>query len=288
METTLHPISAIYWLLVFITLSAVITAFIIYRNCKARISELEKELREKDNALQYSILQLESSKTELKNNLSFRERAISIVVHDLKSPLAFLHRIINHLHVSQNDITKANLEKLTAEMSHTTYQIVGFVNDLLDWLNSNHVDFSLQSDIKPFNDFLNTKIGVYAEIAKKKGLDFQLKAKPDFLIKADFNILQIVIRNLLDNAIKNTDTGSISINGYADDVNQYIVVSDTGTGISSNKAIELEYGVITKKTNESSQIGFRIVYDMVIKMKGKIKIQKANGNGTNIFVIIPK
>lgn len=288
MDNTSFISPTLAWALMLITLGAVTTAISIQRNSKKKIKQLQQELEEKSNALQYSMLQLESSKTELKNNLAFRERTISIVVHDLKSPLTFLHRIVDHLHVSHEGMTKANLSKLTSEMSHTTYQIAGFVNDLLDWLNSTHVDFSLQTDIKPFNDFLQTKMGVYAEIAKKKGLDFQLKAKQDFLLRADFNLLQIVIRNLLDNAIKNTDEGSITINGYADEKNQYIVISDTGIGINNDKAIELEYGVITKKTNASSQIGFRIVYDMVMKMKGKIKIQaNSNGTGTSISVILP-
>lgn len=288
MENNIRLSPILFSALLILAASAFAFAFFIYRKYKRRLNALEKELEEKKDALQYSILQLESSKTELKNSLAFRERTISIVVHDLKSPLAFLHRIITHLHESHADISRHSLEKLTSEMRHTTYQIAGFVNDLLDWLNSTHVDFSLKPDIKPFNDFLNSKVGVYAEIAKKKGLAFQLKAKPDFILRADFNLLQIVIRNLLDNAIKNTDTGSVSINGYADESNQYIVISDTGVGMNSDKAMELEYGVITKKTNESSQIGFRIVYDMVLKMKGKIKIQSGDGNGTSVSVILPR
>ncbi|MBI2272575.1 MAG: HAMP domain-containing histidine kinase [Bacteroidetes bacterium] len=285
MEKFLSQPLAIVCLLLAMLLSVFL--YVIKSNA-SKIVALQKELTEKKEALQYSMLQLESSKTELKNSLAFRERAISIVVHDLKSPLAFLYRIISHLHVSHTKMNSTDLEKLTSEMSHTTYQIVGFVNDLLDWLNSNQLSFSLQSDIKPFNDFILAKCAVYSEIANKKGLKFELKAKPDFLLRADFNLLQIVVRNLLDNAIKHTEAGSISINGYADELHQYIVITDTGTGISNDKAMELEYGVITKKTNESSQIGFRIVYDMVVKMNGKIKIRQQAGGGTAITVILPK
>lgn len=285
MEKFLTQPAAFLWLLIVLLLSIL---FYVLWKYRSDISALQKELQERKEALQYSMLQLESSQTELKNSLAFRERAISIVVHDLKSPLSFLYRIINHLHLSHAKMSQPELDKLTAEMSHTTYQIVGFVNDLLDWLNSNHTNFSLQTDMKPFNDFLLNKCAVYAEIAKKKGLQFELKAKPDFILRADFNLLQIVIRNLLDNAIKNTEEGAVSIHGYADDLNQYMTIADTGTGISNDKAMELEYGVITKKTNESSQIGFRIVYDMVVKMNGKIKIQKNASGGTSITVILPK
>jgi signal transduction histidine kinase len=287
-QEILNEQSSMIWLLFFCFLTILVCWMLISRHYRQKIAGLERKIKEKNDALTNSMLQLESSRTELKNSIAFRERAISIVVHDLKSPLSFLYRIVNHLHETHDTIAKSQLQKLTGEMSYTTYEIVGFVNDLLDWLNSNQIDFSLRPTMKPFNDFINTKCAIYAEMASRKGLAFNVKSSPDFIISADYNLLQIVIRNLLDNAIKNTEEGSITIDGYSDDASQYIIIADTGIGINKDKAIELEYGVITKKTNESSQIGFRIVYDMVAKMNGKIKIDSVAGKGVTVKIILPK
>ena len=118
-------------------------------------------------------------------------------------------------------------------------------------------------------------------------MEFEFQSPDSQSITADFSLLSIVLRNLLDNAIKNTRQGKISISAKKDDRLQYITISDTGTGISADKIIELENGVITKKTTESTQIGYRIVYDLMQKMKGSIHIKSSEGNGTSITLQLP-
>ena len=106
-------------------------------------------------------------------------------------------------------------------------------------------------------------------------------------MRTDISLLLIVLRNLLDNAIKHTTKGSIAVSGYATERHQFVTISDTGYGINAEKIIELENGVITKKTSESTQIGYRIVYDLVQKMKGNIHIESTEGKGTKITIQLP-
>lgn len=259
--------------------------FVYYRN---KIAVLKKELESKSQLASHYALQLESVQIDLKNSISFRERAISIVVHDLKSPLTFLNKAIVHLNESTDGISPQVLKRLTTEMSFTTHQIVGFVNDLLEWLKSNNKEFVESSSVNQLLDFVQNKYAIYANMAKRKGLDFTIDLKPDYYIAADFNLLQIVVRNLLDNALKNTDVGGITLSGYAKDGKNYIIISDTGNGMTKDKASELEYGVITRKTNDSTQIGFRIVHDLVRLLNGKISITTEKDKGTTVTLALPQ
>ena len=212
---------------------------------------------------------------------------IGIVMHDLKSPLNFVHKIAASLYESKKALSQDDLHRLSFELYHTTFDISNFVTNLLQWLNSTKKNVKLAFTTERLNEFIRTNCAVYIKIAAEKQLEFEFQSPDSQSITADFSILSIVLRNLLDNAIKNTRQGKISISATKDDRLQYITISDTGAGISADKIIELENGVITKKTTESTQIGYRIVYDLMQKMKGSIHIKSSEGNGTSITLQLP-
>ena len=264
-----------------------IMAAILLLQLRKQKKILEKTVAEKTEALKFPLLQLEATEVELTNNLAFRERMISIVMHDLKSPLNFVHKIAASLYESKTALNPSDLHRLSFELYQTTFDINNFVNNLLQWLNSTKKNIKLSYTTEKLNDFIRTNCAVYFKIAAEKKLEFNLLAADDFSITSDFSLLSIVLRNLLDNAIKNTREGKIEISGDSDERLQYIIISDTGGGIAPDKIVELESGVITKKTSESTQIGYRIVYDLMQKMKGSIHIKSAPDKGTRITLQLP-
>ncbi len=265
---------------------AIMAAILLLQLSKQK-KNLEKVVAQKTEELRFSLLQLEATEVELTNNLAFRERMIGIVMHDLKSPLNFVHKIAASMYESKKALSEEDLHRLSFELYHTTFDITNFVTNLLQWLNSTKKNVKLSFTDERLNEFIRTNCAVYIKIAAEKQLEFEFQSPDSQSITADFSLLSIVLRNLLDNAIKNTRQGKISISAKIDDRLQYIIISDTGTGISADKIIELENGVITKKTTESTQIGYRIVYDLMQKMKGSIHIKSSEGNGTSITLQLP-
>ena len=265
---------------------AIMAAILLLQLSKQK-KNLEKVVAQKTEELRFSLLQLEATEVELTNNLAFRERMIGIVMHDLKSPLNFVHKIAASMYESKKALSEEDLHRLSFELYHTTFDITNFVTNLLQWLNSTKKNVKLAFTDERLNAFIRTNCAVYIKIAAEKQLEFEFQSPDSQSITADFSLLSIVLRNLLDNAIKNTRQGKISISAKTDDRLQYITISDTGTGISADKIIELENGVITKKTTESTQIGYRIVYDLMQKMKGSIHIKSSEGNGTSITLQLP-
>jgi K+-sensing histidine kinase KdpD len=265
----------------------VVIVLVLLRTLRKREKTLGEMVAAKTEELRYSMLQLEANEIELTNNLAFRERIISIVMHDLKSPLTFVHKIATALYETHAGLSKEDLERLTFELYHTSFDITNFVTNLLQWLNSAQQNFKLTYTIQPLNEFIRTSCAVYIKMANEKGLQFNFESAESLVLRADFSLLLIVLRNLLDNAIKHTREGNITVSGHANERHQFVTISDTGYGITAEKIIELENGVITKKTSESTQIGYRIVYDLVQKMKGNIHIESAEGKGSKITVQIP-
>jgi len=264
-----------------------IMAGILLLQLRKQKLHLEKTVQEKTEELRFSLLKLEATEVELTNNLAFRERMISIVMHDLKSPLNFVHKIAASMYESKSTISQDDLHRLSFELYQTTFDINNFVSNLLQWLNSTKKNVKLSFTTEAFNNFIQTNCAVYLKIAAEKKLAFEFLANNEQTITSDFSLISIILRNLLDNAIKNTREGKITVNASIDSRHQYITVADTGSGISADKIIELENGIITKKTSESTQIGYRIVYDLAQKLKGSIHIKSSEGKGTSITLQLP-
>jgi len=264
-----------------------VMAAILLLQLRKQKKNLERVVAQKTEELRFSLLQLEATEVELTNNLAFREKMISIVMHDLKSPLNFVHKIAAAMYESNSTISQTDLHRLSFELYQTTFDINNFVNNLLQWLNSTKKNIKLSYTTEKLNDFIRNNCAVYFKIASEKKLQFNLLASDNISITADFSLFSIVLRNLLDNAIKNTREGKIEITAHIDERLQYIIISDSGSGIAPDKIVELESGVITKKTSESTQIGYRIVYDLMQKMKGSIHIKSAADKGTQITLQLP-
>ena len=201
------------YIVIAIIVSILIIVFILVKTLRKREKTLEEMVAAKTEELRYSMLQLEANEIELTNNLAFRERIISIVMHDLKSPLTFVHKIATSLYETHSTLSKEDLERLTFELYHTSFDITNFVINLLQWLNSTQQNFRLTYTIQPLNEFIRTSCAVYIKMANEKGLDFEFLSPDSLVLRTDFSLLLIVLRNLLDNAIKNTPKGSISISG---------------------------------------------------------------------------
>jgi signal transduction histidine kinase len=233
------------------------------------------------------LLRSEASETKIKTDFDFQRRVISILIHDLRSPLFFMEKIANNLAISYDLLSAEDRKQIFREITKTTTNITVFVTDILRWLDMSRHSYQPVTETFVFNDFVKPHYNLYIDIANEKKLQFELKSAPDFQIATDKNNLGIIIRNMIDNAIKYTDNGKVSLNGYASGGLQYVVIEDTGRGMPLEKAFELEKGVITKKSSESTQIGFRIVYDLVKKMNGEIRVVSSSA-GTKIRICLPE
>lgn len=142
---------------------------------------------------------------------------------------------------------------------------------------------------------ISNLIPVYQELCKKKNLEFNLSVpdpEQDITILTDPEILQKCIVELLENAIKFTDKGSVSL-GYAIK-NQQIefFVKDTGIGVSPESAeliFEPFMQEITDKTlgYEGNGLGLSITHGFLKSLGGRISIQSEKGKGSTFYFSIP-
>lgn len=245
------------------------------------LSQLLQKERKETNI---TLLKIQGETLEVNKNFDFQNKVISVLIHDLRSPLFFIQRVAKNLQDEGQQMNKEQLQSILNSLHESTSNVTLFITDILYWMHLNQG--SVFTKAIPFVDFFQRHCELYMGIVREKNLKVRILCNNAFTIYSDPNYLGIIIRNLFDNATKHTDTGEIAIDAYVTEDSQIIVVSDTGNGMSLERAYELEKGIITRKASGNTQIGFRIVYDLVKKMDGKINVS-SNSGGTKITIRLP-
>ena len=137
--------------------------------------------------------------------------------------------------------------------------------------------------------------GLFEDMASSKEIHLKLDLDEGLYLFVDRNATSTIFRNLINNAIKFTETGgTIEIKGYKDNsLNKAVVqVIDNGVGIPDSKIkqlFDLNEHVSTKGTSGESGIGLglQLVYDFVKLNKGTIDVVSKEGKGTTFTVILP-
>jgi signal transduction histidine kinase/CheY-like chemotaxis protein/HPt (histidine-containing phosphotransfer) domain-containing protein len=240
---------------------------------------------------------LRRAKTDAENLARAKELFVATVSHEMRTPINAIYGLTEQLMLKTNDLKqKKDLEIIYSSTGH----LISLVNDTLDFskiesqkLQLNKVDFVLYQ-------LLEEVVTLNKGNAKTKQLDLKLDAQnlPPLVLLGDaFRLKQILI-NLLNNAIKFTDDGSVTLKVFtqgqkaAEKVWVNFQIIDTGIGISKENHsmifddfVQLETDM-TKKQGGAG-LGLSIVKKLVDIQGGTIAVDSELKQGTMISIKIP-
>lgn len=237
---------------------------------------------EKNRALQKA--------NDLKTLNDQKNKLISIISHDYNAPL---RNIRNYLKIwreqSMNEEIRDLLEK---ELTSVTTNTQNLLLNLLSWSRNNMDKTDVHILPVAVIDTLSDTLNVYTEIANDKSITLTHTVGKDVIVLADFDLLEIVLRNLVSNAIKFTpEGGSVAIGAEESGDQWEIYVTDSGIGISPDKEYLLfhhnfppSYGT---KREKGTGIGLTICYEFVQSMNGVISFTRGD-TLTKFSVKLPK
>ena len=210
---------------------------------------------------------------------------ISSVSHELRTPLSVIQ---GSLEIIENEkLIKKNGEKFVSAIKENSERMENLVSDLAKfselevWLKPIEQGIDLSSTVKKiYENFLQT--------AKSKKLDFKLNLQEGIFILGDLFLIEELVKNLVNNAIRYTESGSVELsvylNGFAT-----LEVKDTGSGISKNDISHLFEPFFRVESSRSrvgggSGLGLAISKRIVNLHKGKISVESKVGEGTKFTV----
>lgn len=236
-----------------------------------------------------------------------RERTdfISTASHEMRTPVASIE---GYLGLAMNPATATVDERAMQYLNkaHESSKHLGrLFQDLLDTTKLD--DGKIRTRMEPVEIVSLVKQYADAQVPniKEKGLNYQfgtndgdkqiggLNITQVIYASIDRDFLQEVLNNLIENAIKYTPAGWITVNVKADEYNVQIIVEDTGIGIPRDETehiFQKFYRVDNSDTREigGTGLGLALVKQRVELMGGKIWVESEQGKGSRFIVMVPR
>lgn len=231
--------------------------------------------------------------TELRALNTHREKLLSVIGHDLRSPVAASLKLAELALMDREDISKEELIEYLSKMEVGLQNANELLENLLHWANNqfNSLNFNpvLIHDLR---HLVLSCVKRIRPMADAKGIVLSTNVPDALMIYADKDMLDAVIRNLVSNAIKFTTGGTILVNVEVRDYDILYTVSDSGTGMSEEKMAHLfnksfnqpSYGTAGEK---GTGLGLELCRDFVEKHQGKIWVESQIGQGSTFYFTTP-
>jgi len=228
--------------------------------------------------------------TELKEFEKIKKEFVANVSHELGTPLTAIKGFIETLYEDEKDSEKKHYLQI---IKNNTERLINIVKDLLLLSNIEEKKLSnglTQVDLK---EVVNTVVSILKEKIEEKNLSLNLNIEENIpSIKGDRFKLEQMLINLVDNAIKYTDSGNITLNLEKNNNFLEINIEDTGIGIPEKDISRIfeRFYVIDKSRSRKSGgtgLGLSIVKHIVLLHKGQINVTSKVGSGTKFSIRLP-
>jgi len=235
-------------------------------NLDAAFADIAEKLKE-----------IDESKTQLLSNIS----------HDLKTPLASIMLYVNNLLKGVYGELAEKQTDCLARIKNKCDELVRLVNDLLDLSRIALGTISLQKQTVALCDVIEEVVSGLKHRAEAKGISLTSSCDGILKITVDPDRLKRILNNLLDNALKFTESGSVTVDVTDKVDNVEISVSDTGIGIPES---ELEnifdrfYRVFSAENTRGVGLGLAITKSLVELHGGKIGVESEVGKGSRFYM----
>lgn len=228
---------------------------------------------------------------ELERLNAVKDKFFSIISHDLRSPinaLAGLLDILDKGGLSEEDLS-IHIRELKSRFNHTR----SLLNNLLDWTLLQMDKLNLQAAKINVKQIVEDNIQMIESITSKE-VKLISRIESDVIAFADSNTFNLVVRNLITNAIKFTNEGGeIEIGAKEKGPDWLVYIKDSGIGMSK-EVIEILFDKTAPYTTRGTAnekgtgLGLILCKEFVEKNGGKIWVESVEGSGSTFWFTLPK
>jgi signal transduction histidine kinase len=232
--------------------------------------------------------QLEQEKKYLTEIEQLKNNFVSMMSHDLKTPIAKIQAVVDGmLAQSPDDKNILNLKSLR----NSSDDLHKYIQSILQITKIEAKDFKIRKEVIDINEMIESGIAHLLPLAQARSIELGSHLEPMFSIEADRTLLQEVILNLIENAIKYTPPGGrVLITSQETDDNVKVIVQDTGPGIAADEQAKI-WGKFTRgKTGVDTRgtgLGLYLVKYFIELHGGRVFLESQMGQGTKIGFSIP-
>ena len=229
---------------------------------------------------------------ELKESDRLKDELVQNVSHELRTPLTFVKGYVDLLMDGEMGLLTAEQQGALQIISDKTNEITRLIDDIITLQRIDAAN--LQLEVVAMAELLQTAVAAHRLVADRKGLTIEAPAPAvKGWVSIDKGRINQVLDNLIGNAMKfSPDGGTITISMYEEGDSVYVVVSDQGIGMPSEKherIFERFYQIdgSSRRRFGGTGIGLAIVKRIVDAHNGKIWVESEVGRGSSFFFTLP-
>ncbi|MEN0050375.1 MAG: HAMP domain-containing sensor histidine kinase, partial [Bacteroidota bacterium] len=228
---------------------------------------------------------------QIKSIDQFRQELIANVSHDLRTPLAIMQGYVETLIMKKDNIATEDREKYLNIVLNSSERLSKLVSQLFEYskLEANQIE----PEKEPFfiGELAQDVYSKYQILAKNKNIQLHLDASQELpLVFADVGLVERVLQNLMDNALKFTpENGEVTIQLAANKEAVEVKVSDSGPGISKEKQSYIfeRYRRSEVESNKGAGLGLAIVKKILEIHNSTIQVISKPNEGSTFWFQLP-
>jgi signal transduction histidine kinase len=275
------------WLLGVCLLCGLIIVIVRWRTRRFQVRQdnLEKQIVEKT-------WQLQVKNEELERTDIIKTRLISIISHDLVTPLRFLHMTGKNLIEKKSELPEALLLEAIGEMATTSKELELLGTNILNWIKYRNEDRRLAKESFDLHELVLQVFGVLGALARQKQIRLVNTIGEGLVLYQYIEPVKIVLYNLVLNGINFTTTGYIRIGSEYSRDGIALQIQDTGVGMTPEQInnIMADHFIISSANVDNRKgngLGYLIIKDLLKILRGHLSIQSEKEKGTTVTVWVP-
>ncbi len=268
-----ESLTATWWFFVIILGVLLILALVFIR---ARTVWFNNYRRAVDKGVQERTKQIHNLTADFKSVISQQKRVntnknrvIAVLAHDIRSPLRYLGFMIRELSEKLPAASKSDKEDFKAAQE-TCEKLYDYVTEILKDQKLESETGGVPIDELDIRELIEQKIAIFKSVARLKNINLVYEIDANTQLYGNSNLLSIIIHNLIDNALKYSNKGTVRVTFEEKDGYNVLKVSDEGKGFDVEKA-----------QNQKGGLGLEMVRELATLLGGNLKIESST-RGTTV------
>lgn len=258
---------------------------------KRENTNYQQSMSESNATLQKNNEEMQKQAQELDRLNSLKNKLFTVISHDLKAPMYALRNLFDDM--QKQDMPAEEIKELIPDVKNDLNYTVSLMDNLLQWAKSQMQAHTVSAGAIHVKEMIDEVLQILYLQAEAKKINIENKAADGHCAWADRDMINLVLRNLISNAIKFSPSGGqISIGTFEKSLFTEVYVKDAGKGISKEEMKKIGgeefYSSNGTAQEQGTGLGLLLCKEFLAKNNGRLHIESEPGKGSIFSFILPK
>lgn len=254
---------------------------------------IERLNRELEGLVKERTAQLQAKHDELVSSNQQKDKFFSIIAHDLMGPFNTLIGGSHFLYSHTSSLSNEKISEYAKDLNTAAVNLHKLLENLLSWAQLQKGEIGFSPEKGNLSESINQIAALFRPAARQKDIELLITAPKICITKFDRDIVETILRNLLNNAVKfSRPGGRIMIDLVSSPGSVAIAIKDNGIGIASDKLADLmeleqKFSTVGTSGEKGSGLGLQLCRELSALHNGRLEVESVENQGSIFTLHLP-